>query len=121
MPWYRGLTRPDAETTFNAIVSYTDVGAPDPGLRYLHVKDEIGGVEWDIMDPNWDSVLDQLGVQAAGEKMEFYLSRRPVPGSITVHEITEDGVVIVHTEATFGTGGALAGMASFGLAGTEAN
>ncbi len=108
--WYRSLA-PEDEISFNSIVSYTDEGAPDPGLRYLYVTDKVGGVEWDIMDPAWDTVLDRLGVQAAGERLEFFLSHRPILDTLTVYELLDNGVVILHEEAVLDSTGALVGGA----------
>ena len=44
----------------------------------------IGGIEWSICNPDWGQVLEDLGMQAAGLKREFFLSEVPVESSVRV-------------------------------------
>jgi hypothetical protein len=95
--WYAGL-KPVDDRTFSSIVSFVDAPPADRGQRYLSVTQYVGGIAWDITDEDWSEVLEELGVQASGVRNEFFLSHRPVPDSITVHEETPDGVTLVHAE-----------------------
>ncbi|MBX2803318.1 MAG: hypothetical protein KTR31_36900 [Myxococcales bacterium] len=89
--WYGGLKEKRSDRTFSSIVSPASSG-PYDGSNYLAVTDEIGGIPWDINRSDWDRVLDRLGVQAAGLKREYFLSRQPVPGTVevAVHEPVGD-------------------------------
>jgi hypothetical protein len=66
---------------------------PTIGSEYVEVTDTVGGVLWDIRDSNWTQVLEELGMQAAGLKREFFLADIPVPQTISVwvQEPAEDG------------------------------
>jgi hypothetical protein len=74
------------------MVSFSSIVGPEGGCstaietgdEYLAVTRAIGGIEWSICDPNWDQVLEELGMQAAGLKREFYLSEVPVVESVQV-------------------------------------
>lgn len=68
----------------------TCTGGIEPGMEYLAVQQAIGGVLWPICNPDWNAVLEQLGIVAAGLKREFFLSQLPEPGSIKVW-VVEDG------------------------------
>lgn len=59
-------------------------GAAEWGEKYLDVTATVGGIEWSICDPAWDTVLEELGTQAAGLKREFFLSQVPVEKSLVV-------------------------------------
>lgn len=66
------------------------------GDDYIFVSEHVGGIIFDIREPDWDTVLEELGVQAAGLKREFYLSEIPVVDTIvvTIHDggaVTEFG------------------------------
>lgn len=54
------------------------------GTDYIAVTDAVGGVKWDIRDTDWTTVLNELGMQAAGLKREFFLGDIPVPDTIRV-------------------------------------
>ncbi len=62
----------------------------EAGEEYLDVTAAVGGIEWSICDPNWDQVLEELGMQAAGLRREFFLSEIPVEDSIVVW-VEDDG------------------------------
>jgi len=64
------------------------------GLDYLAVTEAVGGISWSICNSNWAQVLDELGMQAAGLKREFFLSELPVIGTIDVWVVFE-GVTYV--------------------------
>jgi len=96
--WILGLKPSEDMVSFNSIVNQPGCcgNAQNPlaesaGTRYLALTDEIGGIVWDVKDDNWDQVLEQLGMQAAGLSREFFLTELPVPDTIEVR-VTEDGV-----------------------------
>jgi len=71
--------------TFSSIVGPRGgCATADAGTQYLDVTEAVGGIEWSICNPNWDTVLQQLGMQAAGLKREFFLSQLPVESTIHV-------------------------------------
>lgn len=77
--WYGGLKAKASERTFSSIVS------PTYGGRYRQITTQIGGIYWSLDDDDWTQVLERLGVQAAGLKREYYLSRLPVLDTLEVH------------------------------------
>ena len=89
--WYKGLKRDRDDRTFSSIV----MPAPT-GSSYLNVTAEVGGIPYDINDPEWDVVLTRLGVQTSGLKTEYFLSQQPVEESIQVevHEDLDDDVLV---------------------------
>lgn len=54
------------------------------GKRYLEVADQTGGKKGSICDPNFATVMNQIGAQAFGLKVQFYLSRLADPATVTV-------------------------------------
>ena len=96
---YLNSARPvDEMVSFNSIVN------PPPGNlinqageAYLYVTDHVGGLKRDIALGAWSSMLDDLGLQAAGLRREYFLSQLPVDGTIEV-EVTIDDVVEVYDE-----------------------
>ena len=93
IPWLQNLKPEDDKVSFSSIVG--PVGGCDTaietGHEYLAVTEAIGGIEWSICNPNWDQALEELGMQAAGLKREFYLSQVPVVDTVNVR-VVEDGV-----------------------------
>jgi hypothetical protein len=89
--WLNGLKPNAGMVTFSSIVG-PDRGctAAGPGREYLAVTRAVGGIEWSICDGRWDTVLEELGVQAAGLKREFFLGEVPVEETIQVW-IEENG------------------------------
>jgi hypothetical protein len=71
--------------------------AYEPGTQYLSITQAVTGIEWSICEDEWGQVLDELGMQAAGLKREFYLSEVPVPGSIEVW-VVDDGITYAFEE-----------------------
>ena len=61
------------------------------GADYLAVTDAVGGVAWGIRSSDWSQMLDELGMQAAGLKREFFLADIPVQSTIEVVVNTRDG------------------------------
>ena len=54
------------------------------GNRYATVAENTGGVAASICDQDYTPALKQLGLQAAGLRSDFPLSRAPLPGTIAV-------------------------------------
>jgi hypothetical protein len=76
--WYSGLKEKPGDRTFSSIVD------PLIGSKYKGITQEIGGIYWSVLDDEWTQVLERLGVQAAGLKREYFLSRLPVEDTIVV-------------------------------------
>ena len=91
--WYDDIKKEADERTFSSIVDL------QTGRSYIHVTEQIGGILWNIRDENYAQVLDQLGVQAAGLKREYFLSKIPVLGTITVQVVEPAGVTHGFDEA----------------------
>ena len=74
------------KVSFSSIVGplagCADIG--EPGTDYIAVTRQVGGVFWPICEPEWTQILDELGFLAVGLSKEFFLSQRPVPGTIQV-------------------------------------
>lgn len=82
--WMTSL-KPDGATYFSSVVGLGNgCVTAERGTGYLEVTDNVGGIEWDICSTDYASLLDQLGLQAAGLKNEFFLSLVPVEDSIEV-------------------------------------
>ena len=65
--------------------------------RFAHTELKtaaVGGIEWSICNENWDTVLDELGMQAAGLKREFFLSAIPVVDTIDVLVVEPSGAEV---------------------------
>jgi len=58
--------------------------AAAPGFNYRDLVARSGGVFGSICLCNFDSVLDQLGLQALGLREKFFLTRTPDPTTLTV-------------------------------------
>lgn len=65
------------------------------GYKYMSYVSATGGVLWDICEPDWAPVMEQMGLQVAGLPREFFLSGHPRPGTldVTVTWQTSDGPV----------------------------
>ena len=91
-------TSPD-KVTFSSIV-----GSPggcstaiEEGGDYIKVTQAVGGILWSICNNNWAAVLDDLGMQAAGMKREFFLAELPVVETIDVR-VVSDGITFIFEE-----------------------
>lgn len=86
--WLDGLkSGGPAQTSFSAIVADTDRCATSSfnvGDDYIEAVHATGGVLWSICTDRWDLALEQLGMEAAGIRSEFFLSQVPVPGTLHV-------------------------------------
>ncbi len=87
--WYNSLKAEDDQTWFSAIVGpdggcSSRNGNAEEGTDYLRLVEGIGGIAYSICESDWSSVLEELGMQAAGLKREFFLSLVPVESTIKV-------------------------------------
>jgi len=89
---YLGDLKPDPEmVTFSSIVGPEGgCWSAEAGTGYLEVTDAIGGIAYSICEARWSKLLDQLGMQAAGLKREYFLSQLPVGETIDV-KVVDDG------------------------------
>ena len=86
--WIEGLKTDEQYTvSFSAIVGpdHTTCSTAERGSKYLEVTAALDGIVWPICDEDYSSVLEELGLRAAGLKQEFFLSLVPVESSITVN------------------------------------
>lgn len=88
--WLRGLKWSQEMVSFSSIVSQTEDCPTEIGTDYMSITTAMGGITWDICSERWDALLDQLGLQAAGLRREFFLSQLPVPGTISVTIVDDD-------------------------------
>jgi hypothetical protein len=90
--------------TFSAIVGPVG-GCPtaDSGTEYLSVSEAVGGITESICASDWEPVLEELGLQAAGLRREYFLSELPVPGTIKV-VVKDGGYVYEGVDAALITG-----------------
>lgn len=94
--WYRTAIKPDPELAiYSTIVGPTPDGCATavPGTQHVEATSEIGGLTWSICDNRWDELLEELAIQSAGLKREFYLTQTPIPESLDV-EVEEDGAFV---------------------------
>jgi hypothetical protein len=102
--WLSMLKEDPDDVTFSSIVCLSKGvlnnlpcdatwGSPDVGGKYISVTNAIGGILWDIREYDWEPVLNQLGLQAAGLKSEFFLTDIPLERTLDVYvEEDEDTV-----------------------------
>lgn len=74
------------DVILHAIVGTEDSLCADayPGRRYMEAAAFTGGLIGDICDGDWSSVLQDLGLNAAGVKASFRLDEPAVPESMAV-------------------------------------
>ncbi len=94
--WYRTAIKPDPELAiYSTIVGPTPDGCATavPGTQHVDATNQIGGLTWSICDNRWDELLEELAIQSAGLKREFYLTQTPIPETLDV-EVEEDGAFV---------------------------
>jgi hypothetical protein len=84
--WMLNLKSSTDMVTFSSVVGppQSCSGAVETGDEYLAVTNQVGGIKWSICSQDWNLLLDELGMQAAGLKREFFLTDRPIIDSIEV-------------------------------------
>lgn len=98
--WLGDLKNELDKVTFSAVVSTEDGCPEEPGLDYVDVAENFDGVIASICDTDWDAVVSDLGLAAAGLQREFFLSDIPVEGSIEV-EVVPGGTYAVGDGLTY--------------------
>jgi hypothetical protein len=84
----------DPETvTFSSIVGPVQNcwNAIETGADYIYVTNQVGGIHESICTSDWAQLLEELGLQAAGLKREYFLSEVPVSDTIEVW-VDDDGM-----------------------------
>lgn len=91
--WYDGLKDDLAKRAFHSVVGQS-------GGRYRQATEQIGGLTYDIADAAWGDLLEELGLQAAGLRQEFFLTQVPLVDTIEVHveRNLEGGPVLIGIE-----------------------
>jgi hypothetical protein len=84
--WYDGLKDDVDQRSFNTIY------VPGVSDAYATVSRQVGGLAFPE-DQAWAPLLDQLGLQAAGFKREYFLSHLPVSSTIHVSVENVQGAV----------------------------
>jgi len=86
--WATAIKSHEDLTSFSSIVWTNQCGSGPGGetigTKYITATTQIGGILWPICDTSWNTVLTELGMQAAGLKREFFLSTVPVESTISV-------------------------------------
>ncbi len=76
--WMKTVKGSPEQVTFSSIVSPEGgCGGLEEAADYLNVTKAVGGVVHPICEPSWATVMEDLGLSAAGLRDEFPLSRRP--------------------------------------------
>lgn len=78
---------------FHSIVGFEgDSCSYDPGTAYMDVSAVVGGQIYSICAPNWDTMLESIGLSASGLDREFVLSKIPMEETIEVEVNYEDPI-----------------------------
>lgn len=99
---YLGLKFRDQDVVLGAIVGVAPSDAcGDAGFargdRYISAVELVGGVVGDICQGDFDNIMEELGVNAAGQRTVFQLSRTPDPESIEVYVEPKGGESVEQT------------------------
>jgi hypothetical protein len=97
--WYNSFTQTKDIDTLSTIVDEA-LDTQNPSIAVP----QIGGTTHPIQSMPWRNVLEEIGLRAQGMKKEYFLSRQPLAGSISV-EMTVDGADIGFDEGTVEEGG----------------
>lgn len=97
--WMNAL-KPDPEmATFSGIIGPRGgCATSEDGSEYRSVIHAVGGIEESICRDDWAPVLEQLGLQAAGLRREYFLAEVPVTGTIELW-VEQDGFTYVGVDA----------------------
>jgi hypothetical protein len=97
--WYNSFTEtPEIDTLSTIVDEARDSQNPSVAVP------QIGGTTHPIASMPWRNVLEEIGLRAQGMKKEYFLSRQPLPGTISV-EMTVDGAEMGFDEGTIEEGG----------------
>ncbi len=90
--WMLGLKEDPNLVSFSSIVGPPGgCATAEEGVGYLEVTREVGGIDWSICTSDWASLLNELGLRAAGLKREFFLALAPVEDTIDVSVVPPGG------------------------------
>lgn len=88
------------KTSPDMVTAHSIVGIPGQscaaidtaGSQYIAYADATGGVLFNLCEPDWSPLLEELGLQTSGLKREYFLSRIPrtSPLTLEVEVITKD-------------------------------
>ncbi len=95
--YLNNLRAEDDNVSFNSIVAPRQNLCPsvtEPGTEYIDVTEGVGGVFWSLCDEDWVGALEAIGLETAGLKREYFLSSKPVEGTVDVTVIDVDGVEV---------------------------
>ncbi|MDP2313078.1 MAG: hypothetical protein Q8P41_09255 [Pseudomonadota bacterium] len=101
--WIGGLkTEEEYTVSFSAIVGpdRSSCSTAERGTYYIEVATQLDGIIWPICEEDYSTVLEELGLRAAGLKQEFFLSLVPVEESIVVTVEDSDGVATPYAADT---------------------
>ena len=94
--WYSSLMPEPEDRTFSAITS------PLSGSEYGNASRAIGGTQHNILEENWEQVLEELSfVATTPSNNELFLTLPPVLDSIRVEMRTTDGGTIELEQAFY--------------------
>ena len=87
--WLLSLKEQPERVTFSSIVGPAGGcegpgGKADSGEQYRWLTEQTGGSNWSICEPDWSSVLEDLGIRSAGLKREFFLSELPDVSTMSI-------------------------------------
>lgn len=91
VPWVLALKRDPDMVHFGVIAGFStsdhvtpancespELGMADAAANYWLANSLMGGISWSICDPDWSSVLADIGLAAAGLTRQYNLSRVPI-------------------------------------------
>ena len=96
--WYNTFTDTPEIDTLSTIVDFSK-----DGLN-LQATELIGGASHPIQQLPWANVLEEIGLKAQGLRREYFLSRQPVEGTISLTVIA-NGAELTFSEGTLEEGG----------------
>lgn len=100
--WLRNLKASPDFVSFSSIVGpQTGCLTAEAGLDYLAVTNAVGGIKWSICKEDWAPVLEELGLQAAGLRREFFLSQIPVRQPNSVQVLVKDAGIVYNFHEAF--------------------
>jgi hypothetical protein len=90
--YLNGMETPERPTAFSSIVAGSEMfceSISSLGTDYIELSKLTGGIYQSICG-EWISTLERLGLETAGLKVEYFLSRRPVQGTINITILLDD-------------------------------
>ncbi|MEM6928331.1 MAG: hypothetical protein AAF602_15465 [Myxococcota bacterium] len=103
--WFDSLEASIDARAFSSFVCFPGCGATTPGVRYLEVTKDIGGLAWNIQDDLGEG-LARLGTQIGSVGQLFELEGIPVVETIDVRlerRVNGQDVTIIFEPAVFDT------------------